>query len=103
MIYCNYIKIEQGLFDKTFFTKFVHIRHFLFLFIVFCNSLITYSFVYAYGVYTIIFGFGITYLLVVYLILFYKVFNITHSEFPAEIRPKFKNSTLEDSLIENSQ
>ena len=66
------------------------------------QSLISYSFVYAYGVYTIVFGFGITWLLVVYLYLFTHISKLMPHHFPEEImRPsRYQKATLEDSLIE---
>jgi len=103
IIYCNFMRHEEGLLDKSFFTKYVHLRHFFFIFVVFCNSLISYSFVYAYGPYTVMFGFAISYLLVVYLILFYHVCRLQLHSFPEDIRPRLKKSTLEDSLIEFNQ
>ena len=72
----------------------------------FPQSLISYSFVYAYGVYTIVFGFGITWLLILYLYLFVHINKLMPHHFPEEImRPstRFPKSTLEDSLIETTR
>lgn len=38
MIYCKYIRFEDGSLEKSsFFKEYLHIRHFFFVFIVFCN------------------------------------------------------------------
>lgn len=57
------------------------------------QSLISYSFVHAYGYLTVVFGFGITWLLVVYVLLWKLTFGLTHIHFPEQIRPKYNKPT----------